>query len=404
MARFSSNRNNFIESQRRAPGAQSAAPFDESALDQPVRVTLIAIRHDSRPPVFLGPHLLQRLRALLTAAGEQMENGPAPLSEGMASAGAMGGAPPIAPRRLLPAMPPPPLWQMEDGTPLQPRLVRGEILSDSAGQLYEKIGRQVRSLKRVVSGPRGEILELVCDPRRHPSPNRRAATENDAPPDARTNPPSNAQPPTEPTSNGFANGEDRKMAANHRRPPYAKSRPNDPMRRPAAYNAPIPPRQPVREEVQVEQPLPQPVTQQPPPVAKQPEAKPIAGTQAARPVNLPVELKTAIPEQWVKPWEFRLSREEALYDMQFESASGNSIFGPVRNLGRRLGSRQSFRKWQSLLFGRSLDEQLWDVRPPSTQLAQPEVREWARRTLDQAGYDARAMLTEWEIFWRRKGL
>jgi len=32
------------------------------------------------------------------------------------------------------------------------------------------------------------------------------------------------------------------------------------------------------------------------------------------------------------------------------------------------------------------------------------IREWARKTLEAAGYDSQAMLPEWEIFWRRKGV
>lgn len=115
-------------------------------------------------------------------------------------------------------------------------------------------------------------------------------------------------------------------------------------------------------------------------------------------------LKTAIPEEWVKPWELRLSRDEALYDMRIEASTSSSITGAIRNLKRRIGSRQAFRKWQSLLCGKSLDEQLWGVRPPAGQFWRPQVREWAHRVLAQAGYDPGVMLSEWEIFWRRKGL
>ena len=62
-----------------------------------------------------------------------------------------------------------------------------------------------------------------------------------------------------------------------------------------------------------------------------------------------------------------------------------------------------FRKWQVLLTGKSLDEQLWAVRPPKGASGHPFIREWATRTLEFAAYDSRSMLTEWEIFWRRKG-
>jgi hypothetical protein len=62
------------------------------------------------------------------------------------------------------------------------------------------------------------------------------------------------------------------------------------------------------------------------------------------------------------------------------------------------------KKWRLLLSGKSADEQLWGIRPPSGGVSQPAIREWARKTLEAAGYDSQAMLLEWEIFWRRKGV
>jgi len=72
--------------------------------------------------------------------------------------------------------------------------------------------------------------------------------------------------------------------------------------------------------------------------------------------------------------------------------------------GHRPAWREAWRKWQALLSGKSLDEQLWAVRPPRGWTTRQAVRDWARQTLEQAGYDPRMMLVEWEIFWRRKGL
>jgi hypothetical protein len=106
----------------------------------------------------------------------------------------------------------------------------------------------------------------------------------------------------------------------------------------------------------------------------------------------------------MKYWEFQISREEAIYDLQFASSRSGSPTALFRRLTGWFGHRRAWRKWQALLTGRSLDEQLWAVRPPRGRLAHPAVREWARRTLELAGYDAGMMLTEWEIFWRRKGL
>jgi hypothetical protein len=139
---------------------------------------------------------------------------------------------------------------------------------------------------------------------------------------------------------------------------------------------------------------PQPPTPQAPP-------SPTSPNQPA--ANAPSEpcLKTSIPEVFLKPWEFRISRDEALYDV----AAADSFLKAVgRAFRRQFGSRREWRKWQVLLSGKNLDEQLWAIRPPKDGLRHPFIREWALRTLELAGYDSRTMLNEWEIFWRRKGL
>src|SRR5262249_14435449 len=115
----------------------------------------------------------------------------------------------------------------------------------------------------------------------------------------------------------------------------------------------------------------------------------------------PPTLKTTIPTQFLKPWEFRFSREEVLYDLnRGPSFLGRLWAGLRRLLGGWVFSRE-LRKWQVLLAGRNLDEQLWAVRPPKGGVS--HIRAWVERTLAAAGYDSRIMLTEWEIFWGRKG-
>ena len=111
-------------------------------------------------------------------------------------------------------------------------------------------------------------------------------------------------------------------------------------------------------------------------------------------------MKNAIPERFLKPWEFQLSREEALYDVNLE--------GPFNRLIQRakawVRSRRQFQKWQALLSGKSLEEQLWSVRPPKGSISDPTVQDWVRKTLEKAGYDSAAMFIEWQVYWRRKGL
>ncbi len=110
--------------------------------------------------------------------------------------------------------------------------------------------------------------------------------------------------------------------------------------------------------------------------------------------------RNAIPERFLKPWEFQLSREEALYDVKLDR--------PFNHLIQRakawLRGRRQFQKWQALLSGKNPEEQLWSVRPPQGAISDPSVHEWARTTLEKAGYDSAAMLIEWQVYWRRKGL
>jgi hypothetical protein len=118
----------------------------------------------------------------------------------------------------------------------------------------------------------------------------------------------------------------------------------------------------------------------------------------------PAGCKTRIPERFLKPWEFKLSREEVLYDMNAGAGSSGSFINWIRRLKIRITARREYRKWQALLQGKDADEQLWSVRPPSESWRQRNIREWAQRTLHLAGYDPSIMLVEWEVFWRRKGL
>ena len=110
-----------------------------------------------------------------------------------------------------------------------------------------------------------------------------------------------------------------------------------------------------------------------------------------------------VPERYQRPWECRLSREEAVCDMTANETLGIAV--PFwRRVVRALTRGRAVQQWRDHLRGRSFDEQLWTARPPCEAFTRPEVREWARRTLVLAGYDATTMLAEWEIFWRQRGV
>ena len=113
--------------------------------------------------------------------------------------------------------------------------------------------------------------------------------------------------------------------------------------------------------------------------------------------------RTSIPECYLKPWEFKFSREEALYDMNSARAP-KGIFKKLSSLFRERVRRSDFQRWTALLANRSADEQLWAIRPPRHGLTNQQIRAWTANALALAGYDAQTMLTEWEIYWRRKGL
>jgi len=129
-----------------------------------------------------------------------------------------------------------------------------------------------------------------------------------------------------------------------------------------------------------------------PPKAKEPSQVPDVST-----------LKTAIPNAFLNEWEFKISREEAVYDLNSTPGVGSFIRSFVRRL-RVIKLRNDFRRWHVLLLGKTYDEQLWSVRPPVGARMDPLIREWAKRTLEVAGYDSAKMILEWEIFWRRKGI
>jgi len=373
MSRHSANQTHF-NPRLRPPSRR----FD--AGNNTVRVVLVAIHHGPQPAAFLGSHPLQRLQVLLSAPGEEIEVDPLNTMSRMTA-----GAPP----KLLPQMP-----ATNGSLAPRPRMVQGEILSDDDGRLYEKVGRHIRPLQRLFSGPRGEVLELPAE----------AQIEQ------RVTEPTPQAPDAEASKPGAQAKTRAEAPAERRQSPQQPS--HRPPQRPIQNHGPAPRRQPPRNvgefapppstgRVVLREPFPReggaPNSQRQPPHSTNSASR---GAAAPRYGGL----KTAIPEQWIKPWEFQISREEALYDMRSAASSRGGLLALIRGLTNRFGNREVWRKWQALLAGKSLDEQLWAVRPPRGMIARPAVRAWAIHALEQAGYDPRVMLVEWEIYWRRKGL
>jgi hypothetical protein len=112
--------------------------------------------------------------------------------------------------------------------------------------------------------------------------------------------------------------------------------------------------------------------------------------------------KESIPQAFLRPWEFTKSRDEVLYELTRRHGFMSAIRAWLDAVAARLGSRRERRRWEALRSGKTLDAQLWSVRPPRRGLDDRGVRDWAARTLEHAGYNVQTMLLEWEIFWRRK--
>lgn len=125
-----------------------------------------------------------------------------------------------------------------------------------------------------------------------------------------------------------------------------------------------------------------------------------ASVDAAPPPPAPPPAqRTSIPRPFLGPLEFARSREEALYLLSEEPGAVRGWLGRLWTL---LTGRRELRRWRAMLQGRTADEQLWRVRPPTARLRDRAVRDWARRVLLAGGYDVERMLPEWEIYWMRK--
>jgi hypothetical protein len=393
-------------------------------------------------------------------------------------------------RRALPPLPPALPMAREE----RPRPVRGEILRDQEGRLYEKIGEQIRPLSKLVSGSRGQVLELVSSHR--PISETHASVEPDAPPvdfqkAQRGNPPGGGRQQAQTGELNQVGPVRRPAVEKARTTPYRKLFP-DPGQgrviRLGDFKSMLVPQlahpERVRDshrlacylqvyEVAMAQRLESlaasvlgdagrvsqlqlitgPLTHQlgltsllrtRPRVpgnfprelglllpcervfrlqlAQDPTVDDAAPSEGRPPMDFPAKrtfpsgdveapdtlpghgLKTAIPERYVKPWEFKSTRDEALYDMNVTATFAGWINSLNQWLHGWIKGRRELKKWQVLLSGKSADEQLWAVRPPKGGVSHSAIRAWARKTLETAGYDPRTMLLEWEIFWRRKGL
>ena len=119
------------------------AGFDEPQMQMRAPMFFVGIQREIAPPLVFGQNRFQRMRVILVEPGEAID---------------LAGAGDDSLPEVLPPLPAPP-----HHLALQPRLVQGEILRGENDELYEKIGGRIRRLRRLVSGPRGEILDVVAE-------------------------------------------------------------------------------------------------------------------------------------------------------------------------------------------------------------------------------------------------
>jgi hypothetical protein len=411
-------------------GPNIVGGLNEPRLQTPV--FFVGIQRDVTPPLVLGRSRLQRMRVILVEP------------DGALDAGEGGDNSAL---ELLPRLPAPP-----HHLALQPRLVEGEILRGENDELYERIGKRIRRLRRLACGPSGEILDVADSRLLAPPQTGRAPAPSRAEEDAK----SRLQPAPKPDAvfrkllpgsgqwRVVPFGAFKQMLAlqlthperlrdTHRLPCQAQvfelTAPQQVDQVAAAIFGDAAPGQllPLTAsavlQLQLAPVLPPPsrVPRSGPrtagmllpgdrvfhlhlandPTAE--EAEPQCPPEKTQPSSA-VALKTTIPERFAKPWEFQATREEALYDLICASTFWGALGGKLRRLIHWFAFRREFHKWQVLLNGRSADEQLWSVRPPRGGLTHRFVLAWAKKSIEVGGYDPRSMLTEWQIFWRRKGV
>jgi hypothetical protein len=419
---------------------------------------------------------MQRMRVVVLSANQTSESDSSDLLPGVF-------------RHALPPMPP--ALPVPQEKRLQPRPVRGEILRGQEGRLYEKVGEQIRPLHKLVSGSRGQVVELV--PSQQPILEINEPVDSDEPV-AEPAPVQSAIPShsrRQRQQNGKSNhaGPGITPAGENPKPaPYRKFFPDPGQRRIIRlgdFKSMLAPQlahpERVRDthrlacylqvyeattaqrleslaasilggagRVSQLQPLSELIIRQfgltsllrtgprvpgkfpreaglllpyervfrlqlaqdptadvaePQPAVNFPMKDAFTSGDVQRPAPAPrTGLKTVIPERYIKLWEFKLTRDEALYDMNVTATFAGWFFSLTMWLKSWIRRRGELKKWQVLLSGKSADEQLWAVRPPKGGVSHSAIRDWARKTLETAGYDPRTMLLEWEIFWRRKGL
>ena len=437
----------FLETAHEVGSSADSRIFDFN------RILLLALERALEPPIVHSHSTLQPMRIIVVNAALPRR----------ARAGEHGG---VEMPRLLPRALPAVVGFSNEPARLSRRAVRGEILSDEHGRLYEKLGRHIRPIHQLASGPAGEVLDLLPNAEAD-LPAAASTSQPHGPAPTQTLGQQQAQEQIKLVSHRklFADpgqwrvvwwGEFKEILAHQLAHP---ERLRDTYRLPcyvqvieieravsiaelaSIYKSEKEPEARLyllTDEIAAKLDLVLPLRPAPlpdsrrtpntlaahervfrlltandptidvatlkskqPPLSKREDNATEA--KALGPVTAAVSVKQAIPSRFVKDWEFRISREEAIYDMNAKPTLRDLLL----KIGQRLRVAKSgneFSKWRVLLTGKEADEQLWAVRPPRGRLTDSLIREWAQNMLELGGYDLNKMIIEWEIFWRRRGV
>jgi hypothetical protein len=425
----------YLAATRPAFAAATPPPHGFGAPTALAQLLLGLQRDPAARGVQVGPHLLQRVHIVII---ERDPSAADDADDETDDALAPEPIPPLARTRLL----------------APPRLVQGELLRADDGRLFERIGTRLRPLQSLASGPRGEVLEIAPAPDREatrsaPAPTLASQPPPPAPPPAATPPAARALFPSPGQWRLLTLGEARPLLApqlrepgrlrdNHRLPCHVEifeSGRDQPvsdfaaavdalapthtaarcvaltpplaallkLELPETANNALAPAAPGRVRAgdrvarvtlafdPTAQPLPSPT---PPPA---PHPVPAAApTREPAPVAPPAA-RDAVPAAFAQTGALR-SREEAL--LQF--ARPDSGWSRLRRRFTSGVNTEDLRAWQVRLSGRTADEQLWAVAPPTGWRHDPAIRAWAEQSLALAGYALPAMSREWELHWLRR--
>ncbi len=414
-----------------APGSHSRGQVvanDVNDCEASGSIYLVAVPRDVLPPVFFGNALLQRMRAVLLSPGAD--------------------APDLADHVInIPWADLRPSFDSRQAPAAPARSVSGEILRDEHGNLYERNGSSIRRLHNLASSRRGELVETSST--KLPQRNRQQSASGKAFRQFFRDP-GVSRVLAWGQYKGLLHDQVSKphlLRDNHRLSCFAQVYENFVMRTPEEFArecfgdvrvagqlfeltdaladrlkiATLLPRSPNHQEDRqdgmlspgdrilrlrlsldptVEIPSPASVSS---PVSTAPAAPvvPIAPAPAPEVNAVPTsQRQISIPDRFLTPWELLFTREQVLSEMQ----SPSSRFARLRRRVLNVFGNRDLKRWRRQLWGKAPDEQLWGVRPPKGSLQSVEVLDWAKATLNSAGYDPSTMVREWEIFWRQKGL